>query len=157
MLALAALLRLDLTDVEIVPMGGATSIRTFLTRYRDAGARVGALVDEREARVFARAGLDEADSFVCRADLEDELIRALGADAVIGVIEAAGDGASWERMRKQPAQRDRLVEQQLRRFLGTRSGRKERYATLLVEALDPANVPAPLVAVLRWALSPSRS
>jgi hypothetical protein len=32
----------------------------------------------------------------------------------------------------------------LRRFLGTKKGRKIRYGRLLVEALDPEQVPAPI-------------
>jgi hypothetical protein len=40
------------------------------------------------------------------------------------------------------------VEAQLRRFIGTRSGRKIRYGRLLVEALDLAEVPRPLDRVL---------
>ena len=36
----------------------------------------------------------------------------------------------------------------LRRFLGSRSGRKARYAALLVEALEPGREPAPLAGVL---------
>lgn len=47
-------------------------------------------------------------------------------------------------LQKQPAQRGRAVEQQLRRFMGSRSGRKSRYARLLVDALEPARVPRPL-------------
>ena len=36
----------------------------------------------------------------------------------------------------------------LRRFLGSQSGRKARYAALFVEALDLDAVPDPLTAVL---------
>jgi hypothetical protein len=36
----------------------------------------------------------------------------------------------------------------LRRFLGVRSGRKARYAALLIDALEPGRVPKPLAAVL---------
>jgi hypothetical protein len=50
--------------------------------------------------------------------------------------------------RRQPAQRDRAPEAQLRRFLGTTSGRKARYARALVERLEPAALPPPLRAVL---------
>ena len=148
LLALARRMGLDVSDVSIVAMGGATSIVHFADRY-GPDVRVVGLCDEREARAFRRAGV--ATFFVCRADLEDELIRALGVDGVLQAIEAAGDGPSWRRMRAQPAQRDRPVEQQLRRFMGTRSGRKERYAGLLVGALELDRAPAPLVDVLRHA------
>jgi hypothetical protein len=36
----------------------------------------------------------------------------------------------------------------LRRFIGVRSGRKARYAALLVDALDPGRVPEPLAGLL---------
>jgi hypothetical protein len=157
--ALARRLGLDLggSGVVIVPMGGATAIRPFVARYGPHGLdlRLAGLCDEREQGAFRRH-LPDAAVFVCRADLEDELIRALGADAVQRVIDAAGETATWERMRNQPAQRGRPVEHQLRRFMGTRSGRKERYATLLVDALDLGRVPVPLVAVLERALTPER-
>ena len=38
----------------------------------------------------------------------------------------------------------RTIEAQLRRFIGTRSGRKIAYARLLVDALELTRVPRPL-------------
>jgi hypothetical protein len=78
------------------------------------------------------------------------LIRALGPQAVEQVIEAQGELASLRIMQKQPAQHGRTVQQQLRRFMGTRSGRKISYARLLVEALDLSEVPAPLDGLLSF-------
>jgi len=48
-----------------------------------------------------------------------------------------------------PAQRDWTRQAVLRRFFGSRSGRKERYAALLVAALEPDRAPEPMLAVLR--------
>jgi DNA mismatch repair protein MutL len=48
-----------------------------------------------------------------------------------------------------PAQRSWPREAVLRRFLGARSGRKARYAALLVQALALDHLPEPLAAVLR--------
>ena len=45
--------------------------------------------------------------FVCEADLEDELIRALGPDAVEAVVEAHGELGSFRTLQKQPAWRGR--------------------------------------------------
>ncbi len=67
---------------------------------------------------------------------------------VEAVVEAQGELASLHLLQRQPAQRDREPHQQLRRFLGTRSGRKAMYAEALVEALDLARVPAPLAGLL---------
>jgi hypothetical protein len=89
--------------------------------------------------------------FVCTADLEDELIRALGTDAVERVIEAQGDLRSFRVFQRQPAQQGRSPQRQLRRFMGTRSGRKSQYARLLVGALEPSRVPRPLDRVLAHA------
>ena len=96
-----------------------------------------------------RARLEELGFFACETDLEDELIRALGAPAVESVIEEQGELVSWRILQRQPAQRTRTVEDQLHRFLGTRSGRKKIYAQLLVESLDRRSGAAPLEAVLR--------
>ncbi len=85
---------------------------------------------------------------MCVADLEDELIRSLGAATVEGIVEAQGEIGSFRTFQKQPAQQGRPVEQQLRRFMGTRSGRKAQYAGLLVGALDLSRVPRPLDGVL---------
>jgi hypothetical protein len=82
------------------------------------------------------------------ADLEDELIRSLGAAAVEKVIDAEGELESFRTLQKQPAWRGRASEEQLRRFLGSHSGRKIRSGALLVEALDLARVPRPLDRVL---------
>ena len=91
---------------------------------------------------LTRAGMERIGFYVCDADLEDELIRALGVDAVVQLIEAAGDLSSWRTLQKQPAQQGRSIEAQLRRFMGTRGGRKVQYARLLVDALDLDSCPA---------------
>jgi hypothetical protein len=85
---------------------------------------------------------------VCVADLEEELIRSLGAVAVEEVIDAQGELESFRTFQKQPAWHGRTKEEQLRRFLGTHSGRKIQSAPLLVDALDFTRVPRPLDRVL---------
>lgn len=49
---------------------------------------------------------------------------------------------------RMPAQRDWTRAAVLRRFISVRSGRKARYAALLVGALEPGRISAPLGAVL---------
>jgi len=85
---------------------------------------------------------------VCVADLEDELIRALGPPAVEDVVDSEGDLGSFRTLQRQPAWRERPLEEQLRRFMGSGGRRKIRYARLLVEALDLADMPRPLDMVL---------
>ena len=58
--------------------------------------------------------------------------------------------APFQTFTKQPAHRGEPREQQLRRFLGTRSGRKIRYGHLLAAALDLTRVPGPLAGLLAW-------
>jgi hypothetical protein len=84
----------------------------------------------------------------CDVDLEDELIRAVGTAGVERVLDAEGELASFRRFQDQPAQRGRDLHAQMRRFLGTRAGRKVRYGALLVEALDLDRVPPALDLVL---------
>jgi hypothetical protein len=86
--------------------------------------------------------------YVCVADLEDELIRCLGAAGVEQVVEAQGELGSFHTFQQQPAWRARPSQEQLRRFIGTHSGRKVRYARLLVDALELTSVPRPLDRVL---------
>ncbi len=96
----------------------------------------------------SRADMEALGFYVCAADLEDELIRALGAASVEEIIRAQGEIRSWRTFQKQPAQQGQSRPMQLHRFMGTRSGRKSQYARLLVGALDPARVPRPLDRVL---------
>ena len=76
------------------------------------------------------------------------MIRSLGAEAVEQLIAAQGELAGFGRFCQQPAQRSRAREQQLKRFLGIRSGRKARYGRVLASALDLTRVPRPLDRVL---------
>jgi hypothetical protein len=129
--------------VVIDAIGGAQAVRRALARHD--GAVVVGLVDVGEADEFRRA-LD--DVFVCDPDLEGELIRALGADEVLRVVEQHGDLGPFRTLQKQPSWRSRPVEEQLRRFMGSGGSRKIEYARYLVEALDLERVPAPLDGVL---------
>jgi hypothetical protein len=154
---LAARLGRDLAaqGVDIVSMNGVTNLGAYLARFT-AGIPVVVMCDERESagvrRTAERAGVVDVHVEVCVADLEEELIRALGPAAVEQVIEAEGELPSLRSLQRMPEHRERTPEQQLHRFLGTKSGRKARYARLLVEALDLARMPQPLPSVLAYAL-----
>jgi hypothetical protein len=143
--AVAAKLGRDLPaeGVEIVPIGGAQAIRRAATQYE--GERVVGLCDVGEERWFRRV-LGDA-TFVCVRDLEDELIRALGAERVQEVIAARGELETFRNFQNQVFWRGRRVEGQLRRWLQN-GGRQHRYPPLLVEAMEPAELPRPLAAVL---------
>jgi hypothetical protein len=64
------------------------------------------------------------------------------------VIEQQGELASLRILQRQPFQRTRTPQQQLRRFVSTRSGRKSLYAEALVAALDLDRAPRPLLDLL---------
>ena len=157
---------LDAEGISVVPIGGAQAIGRFLNRYGPQGLdlRLGGLCDAAEARDFrrglersglgadlTRAEMERLGFYVCVADLEEELIRALGVASVEQVIEAQGDLGAFRSLQRQPAWQGRPTKEQLRRFMGSGGGRKIRYARLLVEALDLDQVPRPLDAVLAHA------
>jgi hypothetical protein len=170
--ALAELRGRDLVaeGVAVVPIGGAQAIGRFLERFGPRGLdlRLAGLCDAGEERDFRRgleraglvstglgstldrAGMEALGFFVCDADLEEELIRALGAEAVVEVVRANGDLGPFRTFQKQPEWRDRPAAAQLRRFMGSGGRRKIRYARLLVEALEPAQVPRPLDRLLAY-------
>jgi hypothetical protein len=149
--------------VSVVSIGGATNIRSALDVFgpQGRGIKLAGLCDAAEEGDFrlgleraglgvdlTRDGMEALGFYVCVADLEDELIRCLGDDAVEGILEAQGELVSFRTFQKQPEWRARTTEEQLRRFLGTGSGRKIRTAALLVGALDLTRVPRPLDLVL---------
>jgi hypothetical protein len=100
---------------------------------------------------LTRPAMESLGFYVCVTDLEDELIRALGTTGVEQVLAAQGDLARFRLFQNQPAQRGRPIERQLRRFMGTTSGRKAHYARALVLALDARHIPRPLANVLAGA------
>jgi hypothetical protein len=154
---------LDAEGISVVPMGGSKNIWSFLDRFGPQGldARLAGLCDAPEEgdfrRGLERAGLgsnltrsdmESLGFYVCVADLEDELIRSLGAASVERIVDAQGDLGSFRTLQKQPAWQGRTTEAQLRRFMGSGGSRKIRYARLLVDALDLTRVPRPLDRVL---------
>ncbi|GAA5021884.1 TOPRIM nucleotidyl transferase/hydrolase domain-containing protein [Streptomyces siamensis] len=134
--------------VCVVAMGGAMSVGRYaqILGPSGLGLRLVGLCDERERPFFDRAlnSAPHSGVFVCTADLEDELIRALGSARIEQIIQAEEELRAWQTFVQQPAQHGRPRHQQLRRFMGTKKGRKIRYGRLLVEALGPGQVPAPL-------------
>jgi hypothetical protein len=150
---------LENEGVVVVPIGGAQAIGRFLARF--GKTKLAGLCDSGEEEVFrrsleqagfgselTRADMERLGFYVCVEDLEDELIRALGAASIEAVVESQGDLGSFRTFQKQPAWRGRPIEAQLRRYMGSADRRKLRYARLLVDALDLAQMPRPLDGVL---------
>ena len=146
--------------VAVVPIGGAQAIGRFLRAYSHerSSARLAGLCDAGEERDFRlalertgfgqdlrRADMERLGFYVCEADLEDELIRCLGAEVVQEILAAHGKLVSFRTYQKQPAHRARSTEEQLRGFL---NNWKIQFAASLVDALDLDRVPRPLDCVL---------
>src|SRR5439155_14554542 len=128
-LALEALARrrgrsLEGEAIAVVPMGGSKNIATFLQLFGPPGLdlELAGLCDVAEEGDFrrgleraglgsdlTRADMERLGFFACDADLEDELIRALGAPAVLRVIETQGDLGPFRTFQKQPEWRERPV------------------------------------------------
>jgi hypothetical protein len=160
--ALAAQRERDLNHeaVAIIPIAGATNIGRFLDLLGPRGydVKLAGLCDEAEEPAFRaafeeagmgsgldRAAMEKLGFFICSADLEEELIRALGAAAMIRLMESQHQLRRFRSFQNQPAQRHKTIEAQLWRWLGNH---KIRYAPLMVDALDLEHVPRPLLEVL---------
>jgi hypothetical protein len=147
--------------IAIVAMGGATNIGHFLDLLGPSGVQIAGLCDRGEEHRFQRAleragfGVNLTRSevealgfYVCDADLEDELIRAVGVDAVLRVVATQDELGAFRTFQRQHAWQEQSDEAQLRRWLGVKTLRKFRYATLLVDALDLDRIPMPLERLL---------
>lgn len=147
--------------VAIVATTGVTNLHRFLHILGPDGYDVGlaGLCDQPEVdellKALTSAGLtvtagnvsdlEAVGFFVCVRDLEDELVRALGAEAMVELIEGQGHLRRFHSFQNQPAQRHKTIEAQIRRWLGNH---KIRYAPLMVDALDLDAIPRPLLGVL---------
>ena len=101
--------------IFVVPMGGATNIGHCVDLFGPAGfgVRLTGLCDLAE-ELFFRHGLAQVGPyFVCVADLEDEMIRALGTPRVEELIEAEGESGPFLTFTRQPAHRGTVRDQQL--------------------------------------------
>ena len=160
----AASTGVDLADVRLVDLGGITNIRSHVVELvRDGSTRDGpgmrqllGMCDAAETRFVESAlaatghwvrdasDLPSVGFFVCVADLEDELLRALGTRRVLDVLDRMGLRGKLDALAQQPAWRDRPLPEQLHRFAGVASGRKELLATELTAELAPEELPEPL-------------
>jgi OLD-like protein len=136
--------------VAVVPMGGYGNLPRVVAQYRDL--RLAGLYDVGEERHFLRAlrcddreELERAGFYACTRDLEDELTRAVGPRGVERVLTEQGELRAFRTYQRQPAHRDRPLDEQLHGFMWNR---KQKYAVLLVEALELEHVPRPLDRVL---------
>jgi hypothetical protein len=158
---LAARRGLDLAaaGAAVVTMGGAGGADRAVRGAVAAGIGVCGLYDVAEegfvARALVRHGLatsgDRAELaalgfHACDRDLEDELVRALGIDGALAVVEGEGHLERFRTFSAQPEWRGRSTADRLHRFWGTTAGRKEHYGRALAAA-TPVE-PPPIAALL---------
>jgi hypothetical protein len=154
--AVATLARTWAVPAVVHVLGGVTNTRSHARRLRSGGAPVLlGVCDAGEQRFLERVDPPLDGVYVCDRDLEDELIRAAGTDVVLEVLDELGDLARLRTFQGQPEWRGRPLHDQLRRFAGTRSGRKQLLAGSLAARLDPGSTPEVLARLLRRLGSPS--
>jgi len=138
---------LSAEGVTVVAVGGAQAIERTLRGLGDVPvAGLYDVAEERDVmRGLERAGRGAEGFFACDPDLEGELVRALGPERMLELVEARGQLGTFTTYRKQPAQRAKPLEAQLHGWL---HNWKIRYAAPLVEALDLDRSPQPLEQVL---------
>ena len=133
--------------IAVMAVGGAHALeRALLTLHVE---RITGLYDRGEEasvrRALQRAGVGLDGFYACDPDLEGELVRALGPERMIQLVEERGHLAAFRTYQKQPDKRSLELEAQLHGWL---HNWKVRYAEALVDALDLDHVPAPLDGVL---------
>jgi hypothetical protein len=150
------------SGVHLADMHGATNIRRHLAAATEAAVspRVVGMCDAPEAPFFVRAlqrvgcevegptDLPRWGFQVCHRDLEDELMRALGESRTRAVVEALGLTQRLAMLTQQPAWQSGTFHEQVHRFAGAASGRKELMGAALAEALDVGALPIPLAGLL---------
>ncbi len=151
---------LDAEGISIVPIGGANTIGTYLQLFGPSGFDIplAGLCDQDKEPVFSKAleaaglgqnlnrqAMEQIGFFVCDLDLEDVLIRAVGAQNTEQLIDQRGDLADLRRLQQQPEYQNAPLDEQVKAFVGKR---KIEYAPVLVDGLDLGHVPHPLDEVL---------
>lgn len=162
---------LDAEGVTVLPIGGAQAITRYAREFGPGAcperSRRGQQlllagfcdVDAAETlrRGLTKAGVGNPQTttdmaslgfYICVKDLEDELIRAAGVEAIEAIIESQGELGAFRTFQHQPEWRGRPIHDQLHRFFGSKSRRSLRYARLVIETIESSRVPRPLDAVL---------
>ncbi|MGN6182183.1 MAG: TOPRIM nucleotidyl transferase/hydrolase domain-containing protein [Thermoanaerobaculia bacterium] len=140
---------LAIENVAVIAVGGAHALQRALRELE--ADRIAGLYDRGEEaavmRALDRAGIARDGFFACDPDLEGELVRALGAERMLALIETRGHLAMFRTYQRQPEKRELTMEAQLHGWL---HNWKVRYAAALVEALELDRVPRPLDGVLAY-------
>jgi hypothetical protein len=135
--------------VAVVPVGGAHALKRVLRTIE--AERIAGLYDRGEQGAVEwalnKAGLTGAGFYACDPDLEGELVRSLGTERMLRLIEERDQLSAFRLYQRQPEKRALPLDAQLHGWL---HNWKVRYAAALVEALDLDRVPPPLDGVLAY-------
>jgi predicted ATPase len=152
-------LPLDALGVSILPLDGADTFKTYLELLgpNGLGLRILGMCDaDREQKwiksltevgvaAHDRASLAAAGIQVCDPDLELELLSALTVAEVESVFETDGALQHFQTFSQQPAITGQTEDEKRCRYV---KKDKVRWAPLLADAVDPTNVPSPVVSLL---------
>jgi hypothetical protein len=154
--------------IHLVDMHGVTNIRRHLLAATEAddSPRVLGMCDAPEARFFVRAlrrvgcavaAVDELPWWgfqVCERDLEDELMRVLGEQGLRRLLDDLGLTQRFAMLTQQPAWVSGSFHDQVHRFAGAASGRKELMGAAMAATLDLAALPSPLAGLVEAMATP---
>ncbi|MDY0910758.1 TOPRIM nucleotidyl transferase/hydrolase domain-containing protein [Microbacterium sp. CFBP9034] len=160
---------LPASRVAVVPTGGAHGTARMLRTLtaRPPHAVLSGVYDVAETDVVRSAllgvgliepggPLEEAGFFACEDDLEDELIRALGPEAVERCLTEQGDIASFRTLQKQVEWRERDVRAQLRRWCPAAHDGSSATPACSSRRLPSSGCPGPSSRRSRAAMRPRR-
>lgn len=150
---------LDAAGVSLLSLEGADLLGHYLVLLGPKGLNVHIrglcdvdketawiqLLSDAGLSIADRADLNAAGFQVAEADLEAELVSALGEQRVEVTIAEAGAADKLEIFRQQPANTDLAGEELLLAFIRKR---KIKWAPLLAAAITPPEVPTPIANLL---------
>ena len=142
--AVAGRLGVDLGGVAIVPIGGAQAVRRAAAEYE--GEHVVGLCDAGEERYFRRV-LGDA-TFVCRRTSRTSCSAPSACRASRSCSKRRASSRRSATSRTSPHGAAARRRRDCRAGSSRPTGRRYRYLPLLVEMLEPDEIPAPLVGVL---------
>jgi hypothetical protein len=140
---------LAVEGVVVMSVGGAHALERAVRSLQ--ADRVAVMYDRGEEaavrRALDRAGVRADGFYACDPDLEGELVRALGSERMLQLVEERGQLAAFRTYQRQKEKRSLPLQAQLHGWL---HNWKVRYAAALAGALDLDRVPEPLEGVLAF-------
>jgi hypothetical protein len=150
---------LDAGGISLLSLEGADLLKHYLSLLGPSGLNVAmrGLCDlDKEAEwaqllvdaglaIASRADLNHAGFQVCEADLEDELVTAIGEVAAVEVVSQAGESSKFETFKQQPTNAGLSDRGLLLAFIRKR---KIKWAPLLAASVESDDIPTPIADLL---------